>query len=276
MRFERIEYVKAEMEQAPQRLTIDAAGNAHYESHSNAETPDHPEIGIYETVLPRARVEGLSSALDNPPFSGLPDHWGQVMPSDHYRRIRLVTRTETIEKLVGTRAPVDPNLRELIRQLDEIAAEVARHPRQTLRLELAEVSINSSGALTGTLTLSNSGVEPTAIRNPASMIEADDARLFLQMWPDKPPSELRATDTFTVNLESVAAAGQSSAGQPVPSVITLQPAASVSFRINGRVESQRAGVYVVRAFYTTTTRTIEGNTVIIGELFSRMMRANIP
>lgn len=276
MRFERIEYRHAQMEQAPQLLTIDMSGRARYESHSNSATPDHPEIGNYETVLPAQRVEALSRALDNPPFANLPDHWGQVMPSDHWRRIRLVTGTETIEKMVGTRQPVDPTMRELIRQLDEIAAEVARHPRQTLRLELAEVNINSSGALSATLTVSNSGAEPAAVRNPASMIEAEDARLFLQMWPDKPASELRASDTFTVNLESLTVAGQSSAGQSVPSVITLQPAASVSFRLNARIESQRAGVYMVRAFYTTTTRTVEGDTVIIGEVFSRMIRVNIP
>lgn len=276
MRFDRIEYLNAVLEEAPQSLIIDASGRARYESHSNAETPDHAEIGNYETTLARERVEQLSGALDNPPFGSLPDHWGQVLPSDHYRRIRLVTRTETIEKMVGTRQPVNPALRELIRQLDEIANEVARHPRQILRIELAQAGISSTGEMTATLTLSNSGTEPVAYRNPVRMIGADDAHLSLQIWPDKPASELRAEDMFTVDVETATAARPSGGGEADPAVITIPSAASVSFRLQARLPSSRAGTYLTRALYETLTRAIEGNPVMTGEVFSRTVKVNIP
>jgi hypothetical protein len=275
MKFEKIEYLSAEMEEAPQTLTVNGTGLVRYESHSNSATPDHPEIGIYETILP-GEVEALSQLLDSPPFGDLPDHWGRVMPSDRYKRIRVTTKSGTVEKLVGSAEPIHAKLREIISQLDRIVAETSRHPQQTLRLQLNQTAISAAGELTATLELSNTGIQSLTCRNPVTMATAPDGHLALQVWPDKPQNELRAEDMITVGVQTVTELRPAGVNQTGSSVLIIPSQGSASFQIQTKLAVKSHGRYVIRAEYANTARQLAGKPVIVGEVFSRAVNTNIP
>ena len=52
MSFDTLEYQIGDMPEAPQTLVVNRLGRARYTSHTNRETFERPEMGIYETVLP--------------------------------------------------------------------------------------------------------------------------------------------------------------------------------------------------------------------------------
>ncbi len=172
MSFDKITYLSAEIPQTPQTLTIDANGQARYESHTNEATPDYPEIGIYETTLPASEVQTLSSLLNNPLFNSLPDHSGRVMSGDRWKRIRVTAGKETSEKLVGTREAVDPGMSKIIDGLDQVVVKLKSHPQQALRIELTQPTINSAWVLTATMSLSSTGVQSINCRNPLALLNA--------------------------------------------------------------------------------------------------------
>ena len=275
MKFQKIEYFYPSMEEAPQLLTIDANGRARYESHSNEATPDYPEIGIFQTTLSGDDMESLRSLLTNPPFRDLPDHWGRVRPGEIYRRIRVAAGTETVEKLVSEREPVDGKLQNVINRLDQIIAQAMRHPVQTLHSELSQVSADSAGAVTATLTLSNRGTENIWVRNPLSMSNAPDAHLSFQAWPDKPASDLRAEDQVSAQVVKVEDIGRAKANAAEQAVIELPPRATVSFRIHASLPLRGAGAYLGRVEHTNGAARLVDKSLFVGELFSRPVRFDV-
>src|SRR5215831_1160728 len=88
MKLEVLEYLVADLPEYPQRLTI--AGNTiRYESHSNLSQPGSLGIGVFERTLSRPELERIESELDPVSFRSLPDHHGQVLSGDRWKRIRL-------------------------------------------------------------------------------------------------------------------------------------------------------------------------------------------
>lgn len=275
MNFEKLEYFNAELEEAPQTLTISAAGVAFYESHTNAHQPDRPEIGNYQTSLGEAELGSLRNRLDNPPFRDLADHWGKVMPSDRYKRIRVTTGSESLEKLFGTSVHITAPAAELIDYLNQLAAEVSRSPRQTLRSELSQVAVSSERLLTATLTLFNDGGQPTFCRHPVDMLDAPDGHLKMEAWPDKPAGSLSAEDVMIFPVEKVVKP-ESKAGHTNSSILEIPSKASQSLRLEAQFPKASAGAYVIRINYESLVKQLEGRQLVYGELFSRTIKANAP
>ncbi|MGH9900936.1 MAG: hypothetical protein ACRD68_03750, partial [Pyrinomonadaceae bacterium] len=193
-----------------------------------------------------------------------------------YRRVRVITAAETIEKLVGEREPVDAAMRELIGRLDQIAAKVSQHPLQTLRAELSLVTINEGRSVMATLTLSNRGTQPAVCRNPLVMTNAPDAHLTIEAWPDKPPSELRAEDQVSAGVQGVEMTGRPAGAQAPPAVVEIPPHGSAPFRIYAVLPLKGAGPYAVRALYMNTAGRAGDRPLIVGEVYSKTVTAVAP
>ena len=276
MSFEKLEYSVAELETAPHLLTVQADGRARYETHSNAGWPELPEIGAYETTLAPDELRALNQALAAPPFKDLPDHWGRVPSGDRVRRIRLTSAGESAEKLVGTREPVDPRTQNLIRLLDQLAAQVARKPVQVLRLTLSQAAVDADGVLTATLTFASVGPQALVCRNPVGPPVPAPPTVLVEAWPDKPAGQLTAYDVVrgaasamqVVTLPPTAGADQP--GLPLPSgqSAAFQLRASPGFRV--------AGTHVVRVRFVNDLREAASAPLVYGEIYSSMVKVQVP
>jgi hypothetical protein len=275
MQFSKLEYLYSVMEQKPDILTIDNSGHARYESYSNVETPYHPEIGAYEKDLSRNEMELLQRMLDNPPLENTPDHWGRVRPSDHYKRIRVRFGAKTLEKLVGTREPVEPSLRALIDHLDRTVAQVRTQPQLTLRSTLSEMRASPAGVVMAKLSLFNSGTQPVLCRNPAKLLAAPDGKLAIELWPDKPPGVLQAEDSISADVGEVVTV-RLPVNVPIEhEIVQIPPKESASFRIRANVQLKKVGVYMARLLYMTTAEEINGRIPLVGELYSAPMQVTV-
>jgi hypothetical protein len=274
MQFSKLEYFNSVMEQKPDILTIDNSGLARYESHSNVETPHHPEIGIYEKNLTHDEIELVRRMLDDPPLKSIPDHWGSVLPSDRYKRIRVTFGTETLEKLIGTKEPVEPSLRALFAQLDRVVAQVHAQPQQTLHSTLTEIRASPDGVVMAELLFYNSGIHPVLCRNPVNLLAAPNGKLTIELWPDNPPGVLRAEDSVSADVKQVVTVRLPSSVQAGHEIIEIPPKESASFRVRANVRVKYAGVYVARIKYMTTAEEISGDKPIVGELFSNTVKVN--
>jgi hypothetical protein len=274
MKFDKLTYTVAEMMGPPQELTIKPDGEARYESHSNNSMPDTPEIGFYQMKLPAAEVEKLSRSLDNPPFQDLPDHRGRIVAGDRYKRIIISTGSSTIEKMTGTTEPVDPGLARLIGHLDQVVAELIRHPKRALRMELLHVAISDSGTVTMDFKLSGAGTEVTDCVNPVTL--AGSAGLSIRGWPEKPPSEFSAGQAFGVNVDKVTELGKLPKDTATTVFIRIAPGQGISFRATARLSVPSPEVYLIQLSYQNTTEHPDGPPVMIGELFSKITKLKIP
>ena len=276
MKFDKIEYLISELPEAPDVLTVEANGLARYELHSNETTPEHPEIGTYQTTLSVAEIQSLEKLLDAPPFKSLPDHWGKVRSGERSRRIRVIARSEKSEKLVGSRAPVDPAMRRVIDALDQVILKVKSHPEQTLRIKLIQVTVSPGKMLTAVLSLSNSGSELLSCRNPSNMMGGTDCQLSFQAWPDKPRSDLRPEDLTIVNPTDVHPLDSSGRPSDITPFIEVAPGATISFRVHSMLVVRNTGRYVIRVFYANSAKEVSGRRVLVGQLFSETVKVNIP
>src|SRR5580765_8814265 len=102
MSFRQLEYLVGELPEYPQRLTI-GSGKLRYESHSNLSNPGSLGIGVFERALAEKEFEALASNFSPATFAALPDHRGQVLSGDRWKRIRLTVEDQTLDKLVGSK-----------------------------------------------------------------------------------------------------------------------------------------------------------------------------
>jgi hypothetical protein len=274
MKFDKLTYTVAEMMGPPQELTIKPDGEARYESHSNISMPDTPEIGFYQMKLPAAEIEMLNRSLDNPSFQSLPDHWGRIAAGDRYQRIIISSGSSTIEKMTGTTEPVDPGLAKLIGRLDQVVAEVMRHPKRTLRMKVSQVVLDDSGTATLDFELVGGGTEVMNIVNPATL--AVGPGLSVQGWPDKPPSEFQAGEVFGFSIDKIREAGAQPEDAVAETLIQIAPGEVRSFRASVGLPVPAPQTYLIRLAYQNTTEFPEKPAVMIGELFSKSIKLYVP
>jgi hypothetical protein len=276
MKFDKLEYLISELPEAPHTLTIEADGRARYESHSNATTPDHPEIGTYQTTLPTSEIQSLDKLLGDPPFKSLPDHWGKVRSGERSRRIRITAGSEKSEKFVCSRLSVEPAMRRVIDALDKVVANVKSHPYQTLQIKLTQVNVSPDKVLTTVLSLSNTGIEPIYCRSPLNMIEGTDCQLSFQAWPDKPRSDLRPEDLTTANPTNVEDLHSVGGPSDAPQFIEVGPGATVSFRVRSALGLRTSGPHVIRILYANSSRQVSDHQLLVGEIFSETVKVIVP
>lgn len=276
MRFDRLEYTQNEFPGSPNTLVIEGSGQTGYESHSNEATPKVPEIGTWRTSLRADAMDSLRRLLDSPPFKSLPDHWGRLRPGEDSRRIRVVAGSDTTEKLVGYREPVDPGMQKVIDALDQIIVETQAHPSKVLRIALDQPSVSADGVLSIVVSLSNPGSEVLTCRDVSTMIGESDGQLSLQAWPDKPRSELKSEELIAFNPTSVNDTTPDGKPRSVSASLELLPSKSISRSVRMPFVSKTTGRYLIRAVYMNPATQIEGRTVFAGELYSVPIPFTVP
>lgn len=276
MNLEKLEYSKTVSMKPPQTLRISGSGRAEYVSHSNRATPDRPEIGRYETTLPAGEMELLRQALQDPPLRSLPDHWGRVPAGNPCSRIRVTIGSESFEKLAGTAEPVDPRLGAFMAHLDRLIMNVMEHPRQTLSIALLEPRVDADRLFIATLVLSNRGTAPFFCRSPGEVLTHAQGRLCIQAWPDKPASALQAGEVATTAVAQVEPVSPSTRQVADSTMMEIPPGKSISLRLRTTLPMKRAGPCALRALYEASTDEAAGREVIGGELFSTVIKVNIP
>src|SRR5262249_52312024 len=148
----------------PERLII-GSGKLRYESHSNLSNPGSLGIGLFERPLSEKELEAIASNFSPGAFAALPDHRGQVLSGDRWRRIRLTVEGQTLDKLVGTRLPVDASMQRTIDRLERLVEDARQHPVSVLRINLRDAAVDRSGLFSGVLELAGSGPQRVSFRN---------------------------------------------------------------------------------------------------------------
>ena len=263
MNFDRVEYTIATMEEAPQVLVVEADGKATCESHSNMYSLADPQIGTYQTTLAQDQMEELATALNQPPFGTLPDHWGKVAPAERYQRVRVVNGSKTQEKLVTARLPIDSHLQAVLELLDQITAKVKTHPLRTLQIKITRAELKGH-SLRVAFSLSNSGSRPIIIRSPADLLNAPDGGMPVQAWPDR--KDVRADEVKHIKVNAIESELPEATGP-----LEIQPEASRPYDIVSEVDLEKAP-YVVRVEYRSVKKDWDGRKLLYGELFSVPMK----
>jgi hypothetical protein len=263
------------MDEEPDLLTINQSGVARYQSFSNIETPEHPEIGFYEKQLNPKEVEIIERGLVSSTLRSLPDHWGQVLPGDRFQRVRATFGTEKIEKLIGTKRPVAPGLRAVLEELDRIVAVVRTQPRRVLRSTLAAAKLIGGGVIEAKLSLSNRGTDVVLCRNPADLVGAPDGQLAFEFWPDRSSSDIEAQGLLSVPARDVVPDQLPAGVRGQDEILEIPANASVSFQVRAKRPAQAGGLYFGRLIYRTTAKEIRGRSPLVGELLSNSVKVTL-
>ena len=271
MEFKKIEYRVSEFMGPPQTLLVTADGRARYESYSDVGNFDRPEIGVYETTLSAAETAELNRLVNEPPLQNLPDHWGRIAAGDRYKRISLTTASNSLEKIVGTHESVDSRLKTVLDGLDGIVAGVMRHPRQTIRIEMSDASVDSSGKINAEFTLSNTGIEAANCVNPVTVAGGPD--IAIRGWPDRAPSTFQAGDAFNASVGQVQDLG--SGGASVTPVLQIVPGTPRRFRFSAVLPLHSSGAYIMQLHYQNTNQEVGGKTVLLGEIYSKSFQIDV-
>lgn len=272
MSFSTIEYLVAERPETPETLTIDSHGNARYASHTNLGAPDRPEIGTYAMTLSASDLEAVA-ALADPSFKDVPDHWGKVRPGDLSRRIRVTSGGATVEKLVGTKLPVDANLRMATATLDRIIKATLDHPVATLRIELSQAAVDPRAGLSALLSFNNRGTDPTLFRSPFDLLPGENGWLTVELWPDKPASDIASEDVVRATVTKVELVDPTDPAIPTRQGLTLASKATMSFRVRAKLEKPKAGPSLVRLAYASFAGP-QG--ALVGEVLSQPAKVDVP
>lgn len=273
MKFDTIEYDVAEMAQAPERLVISAAGAARYASHTNAGAPDRQAIGVYEHTLSESDLEPLERMLLSTPLGPVPDHMGRIVSGDRYRKLVVTHGTETIQKAVGTREPVDARLLALFQKLDTLASVTLEHPRNVLGIDVHGATMSRDKLVRVDVTLSSRGSQSVVCRSPVALVGAPDGWIAIQLWPDVPVKQLGAGDIHRANATRVA-----DLRQPPSFAATLEipPGGSATFRVEAKLEGAKPGPSVIRVSYASFHPGPSGRPTLVGELQAKTIKIDVP
>jgi hypothetical protein len=252
MKLQKVEYLVGDLPEHPQRLTI-TRDEIRYESHSNLSRPASLGIGVFERLLSKGEIEAIESELEPVSFRSLPDHHGQVLSGDRWRRIRLTSGDETIDKLVGTKLPINPALQKTIDWLDRLVDDTTRRPRSVLQMSLQDATLGRDGEFSATIILSGAGDQPVMFRPPRGQPDAPDGLLTLYWWPDSPGAP-------KANVQSAPVISQVSA--------VRAPGVLATFRIRSRLEGISAGSFAVQVRYFNMAPKLDTSDVLVGQLFS--------
>ena len=254
MSFLQLEYLVGELSTHPQRLTI-GSGKLRYESHSNLSNPGSLGIGVFERTLSEKEFEAIDSAFVPGAFAALPDHRGQVLSGDRWRRIRLTVEGQTLDKLVGTKLPVDANLQKAIDRLDRLVEDVKQHPLSVLRMNLRDPVVDRSGLFSAILELTGSGPQRVPFRSPLTLADAAQGSLDVYWWPYRPDMSRSNVETTVIN--------------DVAPVSDVQGGGLLgAFRIRARLTSAPAGAFALQVRYSNLASKWDKSEVVVGQLFS--------
>jgi len=254
MSFLQLEYLVGELPRYPQRLTIEP-GKLRYESHSNLSNPGSLGIGLFERPLTEKEFEAIASTFSPASFAALPDQRGQVLSGDRFRRIRLTVEGQTLEKIVGTKLPVDAGLQRTIDRLERLVEDVKQHPVSVLRINLRDAAVDRSGMFSGILELTGSGAQRVLFRNPLTLVNAAQGSIDVYWWPYR--ADMSRSNVETTIVTDIAKASDMQGGGILG-----------TFRIRARLANAPAGAFSLQVRYSNMAATSENTDVVVGQLFS--------
>jgi len=254
MTLQKVEYLVGDLSEYPQQLTITQDG-IKYESHSNLGRPASLGIGVYERPFSKEEMEAIESEFDRVSFQSLADHYGQVLSGDRWRRIRLTSGGETIEKLVGTKLPINPTLQKTIDWLDRLVDETTQHPRRVLQMSLQDATLDRDGEFSATMTLIGVGDQKVMFRPPQGQLDSPEGSLVLYWWPYDPGAPKKNVQyTRAISISQISTA--------------KTHGALATFRIQSRLEEISLGTFIVQIQYSNMLPKFDAFDVLIGQLYS--------
>jgi hypothetical protein len=274
MNFDEVTYRVADMMGPPQKLVIRANGETTYDSYSNISTPELSEIGEYAMKLPTAEIEALNRNLDGQSFKNLPDHWGRIAAGDRYKRVTISSLSGLTEKIVGTTEPIDPKMANLIFRMDQIVTSILHHPKRVLRMTASNPVIESSGLMKIDFELFVAGTEAVDAVNPIKL--AGGSGLSVRGLPDRSSVDFRSADAFSVNANNVTEIDSQSVSGVPEKFIQLEPGKGRKFRATAQFRVAVQQTYQIQLVYQNTATYPENPTLIVGEIFSKAIRLQVP
>ena len=252
MTIDRIEYEVSELAEDPQRLTVSSEGLG-YESHSNERRPESLGIGLYGRPAASGEMEAIERQIAPATLRSLPDHRGKVLAGDVVKRIRVTTGGDTIEKLVGSRLPIDPALQRVIDALDDVIVNVAKHPRRVLRMNVQNAALSATGEFSATVSFVGDGISMMGFLAPRGRGDAPEESVKVYWWPQIPGAPKSDVHVAPVTMQSV----------------TSRPGALATFTAHSRLRDiPTTGHVNVQLRYLNMTPTANARTVEVGQLFS--------
>jgi hypothetical protein len=272
MDFITVRYIEVVLPEAPQDLIVQQDGTARYVSYTNAQDIARPDIGIYEARLSPEAVSMLRKRLDKDPLADLPDHSHLAIPSGiESRTVVIDTPDGRVVKMVSRADPVDPRLEDVFSYLDDIVRSLIPYPRQVLRLETTEISVQAGGEMTVGLSVTNIGRAGLRFRNPADILRQGDGELTVEIWPAAPAPDLMWSEQkvfsapAAATLEGGPPAGE--ARDPEAAAYHLGPGAAMTFRLAGRIGGVK-GPHVGRVVYANHVDAVDGEAVMVGSVYT--------
>lgn len=279
MNFQLTYDVSSGMMEAPHRLAISSAGEAHYERCSNLTIdPEQPEIGLYESTLTAQELGQLGQLAGPATLRNVSDHSGRVQSGAFHRRIVIESGSEKVEKIVGGKAPVDRRLENAIRYLDQLVARVRRHPVQVVRMEVAAVRSSGGSGITADLQFLNIGGEASRIQDPRSMVGPAGAGLEIWLWPQGGDrivmnSSLRIDSVKGGTPAAISERGPSDQGQPrILPAILMEPRQVVACTLRAELPRECRGTCTLRVSYLNAAAGAAPSTLLRGQLLSAAIR----
>jgi hypothetical protein len=268
MTFTRLEYLISEMMGPPEFLVVEEDGTVRFESHTNVAEQGAQAVGTFAMTLTEEQMRSLAAAFANPPFRDLADHWGQIASGERYKAIREIGPSGQIEKRIAPARPVAPQTQLVIDRMDQIVKQVRLHPLRNLALRISDATLDTSGSLRATMTLTNPGTLPFLCIDPATRPKPSGARLSLSAWPDRDKSTLHSTDIVSAESIDVEAVNPSRTGPD--DLLELLPNAAVSFRIRAVLPVHEKAAYVIQGRYQNMDSARAG--LMVFEVYSRAER----
>jgi hypothetical protein len=162
---------------------------------------------------------------------------------------------------------------KLLGRFDQVVAEVMQHPKRTLRMKVSRVELDESGTATLDFELVGGGTEAVDIVNPATL--AQGAGLSLQGWPDKPPDEFQAGEVFGFSIDEITEVKKPEGVIP-ETLIQIAPGEVRSFHAGVGLPVPAPQTYLIQLVYQNATEFPEKPAVMIGELFSKRIKIDVP
>lgn len=263
---ESIEYwTNAPDDAFPTRLTIARSGVAELEVTSNDDNPAVPNIGRFSKVVDAASFEQLVKAVAAPAFSQHPNP-GPVEPGGVIRRLNVrFADGHEVQRHVVESVAADAGFTQAEQVALRIAADLRRHPRVAVAIEMKVVPGATRDDLVLDVTVINVGKESLVVPHPSRWTETGMALQVTARRSDVPLAQMSNEHQTFVELGQDALVSESAS--TVPPVPTLEPGKKRVFSFNVRLPLA-AGKYDVWGALILQLLTEQGKELLTGELVS--------
>lgn len=262
---ETIEYwTNAPDDAFPTRLTLTRNGAAELEVTSNDDDPAMANIGRFSKAVDAATFELLAQAVATPAFTQHPNP-GPVEPGGVIRRFNVrFADGHDVKRHVVESVDADAGFTQAEQVALRIAADLRRHPRVAVAIEMKVAPGATRDDLVLDVTVTNVGKESLVVPHPSRWMETGMALHVTARRSDVPLAQMSNEHQTFVELGQDALASASASTVPRP---TLEPGQKQLFSFNVRLPLP-AGKYDIWGALILQLLTEQGKERLTGELVS--------